>query len=82
MLLPLILTLIPIPPLLAALVYAAIALVDQCKRTSQPFLVPVCVPSLDVPRRGYFVPAGLLHVYRLADMQRGCAAPPEERVWP
>ena len=80
MLLPLILTLIPIPPLLAALVYAAMALVDQCKRTSTPFLAPASVPARESAHQCSSLPAGLWHVYRLAEMERAWRAPQKECI--
>jgi hypothetical protein len=81
MLLRLILTLLPIPPLLAAMVSAAFALVDQCKRKSTPFLALTRVSSCPQGASDACLPAGLQHVYRLAVME-GCAYsfPTEERV--
>lgn len=81
MLLPLILPLLPIPPLLAALIYAAIAMVDQRKRTSTPFLAPAYVPSRESVHQRSYLPVGLWHVYRLTDMERGSPAPQKECVW-
>jgi hypothetical protein len=78
----LLITLMPIPPLLVAMVYAALALVDQFKREeSAPFLAPAFVPSRETADQGSYVPAGLLHVYRLAEMERGSPAPQKECVW-
>ena len=78
MLQPFILTLLPIPPLLAAMVSTACALVDQCKRKSTPFLALTGVSSCPQGTGDVRLPAGLHHVYRLAVMQH--SRPPEERV--
>jgi hypothetical protein len=67
-----------IPPLLVALVFPAIALVDLLKRDNTPFLAPAYAQ----PRRGNqrsYVPAGLVHVYSLAATYHSSSR--EERAW-
>ena len=81
MLLRLILTLLPIPPLLAAMVSAVCALVDQCRCKSTPFLAPTCISSGPHGASNEYLPAGLQHVYRLAEMEgHAHPLPPKERV--
>src|SRR5258708_6886540 len=59
LLIPIVLT----PPLFAAMVLAALALLDLQKRDATPFLAPAFVSSGGKTR---YMPAGLWHVHCLA----------------
>ena len=56
-------------PLFAAMVLAALALLDLQKRDATPFLAPVLVSSPG--GKNWYMPAGLRHVHCLAATYHG-----------